>query len=367
MSVVAPPPVTPPSPDDLEALIREARERQLRRRLLGAAALAIGAAIGLGAYALSVSGSPSTTQGRGRAGFAVGPAPRCRSSQLRLSAPKMWGAAAGSLIEQFTLTNTSGASCIVAGWPTARRFGATGQVIPVELSRWVYRESGPAPFRQVRLRPGGAATFPIFGQDWNHAADRACPNARKMQIRPRGSGGWLSLTLTIPACQAWDVGPLVPGHLAPWPTFALSQFYSPPTVRRPFYSGRANGIAWRLQVRDSGDGRYCFKVFTDRSLRATRCGRFYAPGLGGKPVKLGWVARNRGPSFVAGAVVSVAKQVAIHLSDGSVRYLQTMPPNRLLAPGISFFFTSTPAGSHPVSITAHNALGRVVVAWKRRD
>lgn len=219
MTVTAP----PPQNEDLEALIKEARERQLRRRLIGAAGLAVAAAIGLGVYALSASSGPQTRQGQEGGTFAGSSLPRCQSGQLRLSAPKMWGAAAGSLIEDLTLTNSSGTTCSVEGWPTVRRFNGAGQVIPVQLGRWVYTLSGPAPFRVVSLPPGSAATFPIFGQDWNHAADRACPNARRIQVRP-GGGGWLSVARKIPACQAWDVGPLVPGHVAPWPTFALSQF-----------------------------------------------------------------------------------------------------------------------------------------------
>lgn len=54
--MIAPP--KPPSQQELEALIREARERQLRRRLLGAAAIAVAAAVSLGIYALSDGGSP---------------------------------------------------------------------------------------------------------------------------------------------------------------------------------------------------------------------------------------------------------------------------------------------------------------------
>ena len=44
--MIAPP--RPPSHDELEALIKEARARQLRRRLLGAAGVAIAAALGNG-------------------------------------------------------------------------------------------------------------------------------------------------------------------------------------------------------------------------------------------------------------------------------------------------------------------------------
>jgi hypothetical protein len=52
--MLAPP--LPPSPDEREALIREARARQLRRRLLGAAGVAVAAAFGLSAYAITIGG-----------------------------------------------------------------------------------------------------------------------------------------------------------------------------------------------------------------------------------------------------------------------------------------------------------------------
>lgn len=356
MSVVAPPPQ-----DELELLIREARARQRRRRLLALAVIAAVAALGLAVYSAFAGGHPASKQGHGGR-IAVASLTRCRSNQLRLSAPKTWGAAAGSLIEQFTFTNVSGTGCTVAGWPAVRRFTAAGQPIPASFQRWVYAQRGPRPFRVVPLRPGRAATFPIVGEDWNHAADRACREAGKVQVEPRGGGGWLSVALNIPACRRWDVGPLVPGRSADWPTFALSQFVSLPTADRPFYSGRESGMSWRLRVRDSGDGRYCFQAFTDGTARASTCGRLHGPGI---PGKLGWIARSRGRSFVAGAVISRAQVLAVALSDGRTRYLQTMPPTRRLTPGISFFFTAIPRGTYPVAIRGHTHAGRRVVTWSR--
>ena len=47
-------PPKPPPHDELEALIKEARARQLRRRLLGAAGIAVAAATGLSAGAKAV-------------------------------------------------------------------------------------------------------------------------------------------------------------------------------------------------------------------------------------------------------------------------------------------------------------------------
>jgi hypothetical protein len=77
--MLAPP--RPPSHDELEALIKEARARQLRRRLLGAAGVAIAAAIALSVYAFFTAGGVETAAGppadHGRSG-----APFCRSTQL---------------------------------------------------------------------------------------------------------------------------------------------------------------------------------------------------------------------------------------------------------------------------------------------
>jgi hypothetical protein len=104
--MIAPP--KPPSHDELEALIKEARARQLRRRLLGAAGVAIVAALGLSIYAVVSGGSPSgLAQLRSTAGLATGP--RCRSQQLAV------GFAFQGTTQTFaggpTLRNTSGFTC----------------------------------------------------------------------------------------------------------------------------------------------------------------------------------------------------------------------------------------------------------------
>ena len=220
--MLAPP--RPPTLEETEALIREARARQRRRQLIGAGLIAVAAASALAIGAGLQVNNPTNTRSRTGRPASASALPSCRSDQLRLTAPKGWGAAAGSLIAGFTLTNTSGSSCAVAGWPAVQRLSRAGQPIPVTVQRWVYTQRGPAPYRVVRLRPGGAATFPVTGQDWNHAVDRACPNAGAVRVEPTGGGGWLSVALKIPACRRWNVGPFVRGRQAPWPTFALSDF-----------------------------------------------------------------------------------------------------------------------------------------------
>lgn len=113
--MIAPP--RPPAHDELEALIKEARERQLRRRLLGAAGAAIAAALGLSIYAFFSGGvgnvAPSPA-GSGRAGTAL-----CRSSQLAASIgfqPSTQMLVGGAEVE-----NVSGSACLLPrGWPHMR-------------------------------------------------------------------------------------------------------------------------------------------------------------------------------------------------------------------------------------------------------
>jgi Domain of unknown function (DUF4232) len=105
-------PPKPPPQDELEALIKEARARQLRRRLIGAAWVAVVAAACLTTYALTNRGA--TPRESGSPG---GAAPLCRGSQLSVAA--IWDGAAGHLFNFFTITNKGAAACSVpAGRPT---------------------------------------------------------------------------------------------------------------------------------------------------------------------------------------------------------------------------------------------------------
>jgi hypothetical protein len=102
--MLAPP--RPPSHDELEALIKEARERQLRRRLLGAAGVAIVAAVGLAAYALVIGGGDRASKNSTPGASA---APPCRSSELSVSA--IWDGGGGNLFNFFTIANKGAGPC----------------------------------------------------------------------------------------------------------------------------------------------------------------------------------------------------------------------------------------------------------------
>jgi hypothetical protein len=104
--MIAPP--RPPAHDELELLIKEARERQLRRRLLSAAGLAVIAALGLSIYAFVIGGKVDhVAQLPGKGGRAA--APLCRTSQL--SATAGLNGAGGTMIGPVKLTNTGAGAC----------------------------------------------------------------------------------------------------------------------------------------------------------------------------------------------------------------------------------------------------------------
>ncbi|HEU5243748.1 MAG TPA: hypothetical protein VFU33_05045 [Gaiellaceae bacterium] len=148
--MIAPP--RPGSHDELEALIKEARARQLRRRLLGAAGVAIAAAIGLGVYAF-VTGRRTDHPNDGSPTARLA-APLCRASQLSSTAGL--NGAAGTIDGTVILTNTTAGAC---SFPTGRPHVNVlwrGHVLPT-------RESGEVP-------PSGRSV-PVLGPHRGVAID----------------------------------------------------------------------------------------------------------------------------------------------------------------------------------------------------
>jgi hypothetical protein len=163
--MIAPP--KPPSHDELEALIKEARVRQLRRRLLGAAGVAIAAALGLSAYALSsLSAGPATPTG----GSTGAGAPSCRAPQLATSAEGGAGEGAGHAGASIQIVDRSGHACALPTGVPAVRFTLRGKTAPME------EQTMAPPYSPVGLRAGrvlvpGRKVMYIL--DWSGP----CPNA----------------------------------------------------------------------------------------------------------------------------------------------------------------------------------------------
>jgi hypothetical protein len=157
--------IAPPKPathEELEALIREARSRQLRRRLLGAAGVAIGAAIALAAYAFVTGGSVrNVAQPPANGGRATGPT--CRASQL--AATIGFQGATQTLVGGAEVKNISDHACsLPLGWPQVT-LTSSGKALSVVQRRPTSSVGSSEPVARV-LAPGGRAGVEMQWANW---------------------------------------------------------------------------------------------------------------------------------------------------------------------------------------------------------
>ena len=198
--MIAPP--KPPSHDELEALIKEARARQLRRRLLGAAGIVIAAAIGLSIYAFVSAGKPDNivqppAQG-GRASVST-----CRSSQLGMS---IGGQPATQMVlGGAVLTNTGGVTCSLPNHRPVVRI--TWQGKPMQVPQPVPRPGEVQSGTPVQvLAPGAKALISMRWGNWCGSRPSGLPTFRLLF----GHG----LTLSAPGLGVPPCGdPGAPGFL----------------------------------------------------------------------------------------------------------------------------------------------------------
>jgi uncharacterized protein DUF4232 len=164
--------------------------------LFPAKAAAIG---GLAALALlPACGSHSSVRG-------------CRSSGLALRAG-FYGAAAGQFGQTLTLTNVSSQTCRLGGWPRIHLVGRSGRTLRTPTMR--VRQNAPsAPaWRSISLRPGQAASFDIYGADYDELPDVGCPKTAGAAIVVPGETAPMSVRLRVPYCGRFYVAPLIAGR-----------------------------------------------------------------------------------------------------------------------------------------------------------
>jgi hypothetical protein len=155
----------PSFPDEREALIREARERQLRRRLLAAAGVAIVAALALAIYALATSRDTSTGIGQPTG---LGGMPRCRTSQISITFPMLVGVLSPGRNGLLVMTNKTNTACSLPLRPPRARITWRGTVLTArqEPGRGIVLASWQ-PLRTVRkLVPGQKAAVSFYWQNW---------------------------------------------------------------------------------------------------------------------------------------------------------------------------------------------------------
>jgi Protein of unknown function (DUF4232) len=186
--MIAPP--RPPSLDDLEALIKEARARQLRRRLLGAAVIAVAAAVGVGIYAVAAGPTQRTRATSGRqARVAAG----CGTAGgWRLRTDGLWSEPTGQHTVPLAIAPTGGQACTLDGYPTIVLLNRHGQRLPFSYSHRGDQVVTSRLPRAVHVDGHGAAFF-LFNK---YRCDiRSQSAARWLRVRLPGVSGWLVLQL----------------------------------------------------------------------------------------------------------------------------------------------------------------------------
>ena len=155
--MIAPPKT--PSHDELELLIKEARARQLRRRLFSAASVAIAAVVALATYALlSDSGQTGSSTGSARKS-----PPVCRSSQLSTSFSV--GGAAGTALGPMSLANTSSRACAIPDLKPVVRVSFRGKLVPIVEKSWSPADQLGKPAARV-LAPGTKVYIELGWRGW---------------------------------------------------------------------------------------------------------------------------------------------------------------------------------------------------------
>ena len=135
---------------------------------------------------------------------------RCQAGQLRLSA-SFYGEAGGQFTQTLTFTNTGARACSLEGWPSLHVTDRAGRSKPASVIEVVQGHPSSRPFQTVVLHAGGAASFDVFGADWNALANRACPKTSALLVA--ASDVWpLRVAVALPHCGPFYVAPLILGR-----------------------------------------------------------------------------------------------------------------------------------------------------------
>ena len=200
--MIAPP--RPPSHDELEALIKEARARQLRRRLLVAAGFAIAAALGLSIYA-SLGGSA------GRTVTAAGSRPAAAAAACgvaggwRLELDGLWSEPTGQHTAPLAITRTGASACTLSGYPTVSLLDARRHMLSFRYSHRGDLVVDARKPRPVHVGSHGSAYFLLN----KYRCDvRSLSAARWLRVALPGVRG--SLVLRLPHYPILDYCPAEP-------------------------------------------------------------------------------------------------------------------------------------------------------------
>lgn len=176
--MIAPP--KPPSHDELEALIKEARARQLRRRLLGAAGVAVATGLGLGVYALVTGGAHRVGTASGsRPQVVTAPCSAAAGWQLRLDG--VWSDTTGQHTAPLAITRIGGSACTLAGYPKIVLISSQAKALGFRYSHRGDLVVAARPPHAVHFARDGSAYFLL--------------NKYRCDARDTGIARWMRVTL----------------------------------------------------------------------------------------------------------------------------------------------------------------------------
>jgi hypothetical protein len=205
MAIASPP--RPPTENESDALVREARARQRRRRLTGAAAVTLLAGAALVSYAVA-GRTAAHPGGLTPSGARPVSASACRASQLRTSLVHT-GSDLGVEGGLLRVTNLSRTACLLAGWPTVTAVEANGTTITSHhavngtmLFGWDGLPGKSPP--KIRLQHQSSA-YAILANGDNPVGTnpRSCPTARRLVVSPPKIRAKTSLSAWLPNDGVW--------------------------------------------------------------------------------------------------------------------------------------------------------------------
>jgi Protein of unknown function (DUF4232) len=193
------PPESPPV-DELEGLIREARDRQRRRSILVAVGVSALAGAVIVAYALANATLRGNSHSLAAASRPAGGV-RCRADQLAISFVDRGAAVMGEEGGLLRFTNIGRSVCNIRGWPRVvaiRRGGsrvAALRIADAPMLFATYWLHGPrVPTLALRRQASGYAILGGFDNPVGRPPRWRCPSARRLVVTPPGSRRLVSLS-----------------------------------------------------------------------------------------------------------------------------------------------------------------------------
>jgi hypothetical protein len=140
---------------------------------------------------------------------------RCSASALALGLGRA-GIAAGNIYQSVSLTNTSGATCWLYGFPGLLMLDAADRPMPTHVVRIdgpTFPGISPTPQR-VMLAPGASAPFFMHTGNVPSGGESTCPQSKTLLVTPPDETHQLRVADQMAPCQGGtiDVSPvLAPG------------------------------------------------------------------------------------------------------------------------------------------------------------